>query len=257
MEVSDFSIHNGRKRRHNPLLPSSIRGLIVGKSNCGKTVLLLNLLLKHNWLDYNNLLVFGNSLHQKEYQIIKAGYESMLSKMQIYNIFQNQDMLGNAVSPIEAIERYDGVKDGGISAEFFENCELIPDPKSLDPKLKNLLILDDCYLGKQSKAKAFYTRGRHNNCDTLYIAQNYFSLPRNSIRENSNLIMLFPQNAKSTRHIYDDHGSTDMSYEEFKAFCGNVWEKKHNFITIDLTSSPLNGKYRRNLDIFYIPNSVN
>ena len=33
------------KRANSPLLPSNIRSLIVGKSNCGKTTLLLNLLL--------------------------------------------------------------------------------------------------------------------------------------------------------------------------------------------------------------------
>ncbi len=58
-------------------------------------------------------------------------------------------------------------------------------------------ILDDCFRGKQSKAAAYYTRGRHNNCDTLYISQNYFGLPRQSVRENSNFIILFPQNTKS------------------------------------------------------------
>ena len=51
------------------------------------------------------------------------------------------------------------MEDGGITAEFFENCDLIPDPKLLDSKLKNLPILDDCYLGKQSKSQAYYTRG--------------------------------------------------------------------------------------------------
>ena len=34
------------KRFNNPLLPRSIRGIIVGKSGCGKTTLLLNLLLR-------------------------------------------------------------------------------------------------------------------------------------------------------------------------------------------------------------------
>ena len=43
------------KRGNNPLLPKSIRGLIIGKSNCGKTNLLMNLLLQHGWLDYNHL----------------------------------------------------------------------------------------------------------------------------------------------------------------------------------------------------------
>lgn len=249
MDVSNFSLQTKKTRHNNPLLPSSVRGLIVGRSNCGKTVLLLNLLLRDDWLDYNNLLVFGNSLHQLEYQIIKKGFENQLGKGQILNIFENQDKI---TSPIDAIEEYNGIKDGGITAEFYENCELIPDPKTLDPKLKNLLILDDCYLGKQGKAQTYYTRGRHSNCDCFYISQNYFALPRNSIRENSNLIILFPQNSKSISHIYRDH-CTDIPFDEFKNFCDIVWSEKYNFVTIDLTSSRLNGKYRKNLETFYFP----
>ena len=71
MNVQNFSIKKSNARQNNSLLPSSLRGLIVGRSNCGKTILLLNLLLRKDWLDYNNLLIFGNSLHQEEYQILK------------------------------------------------------------------------------------------------------------------------------------------------------------------------------------------
>ena len=60
-------------RNNNPLLPRNIRGLIVGKSNCGKTTLLLNLLLQPDWVDYNHLYVFGRSLHQQEYKILRKG----------------------------------------------------------------------------------------------------------------------------------------------------------------------------------------
>ena len=63
------------KRNNNPLLPNNIRGLIIGKSNCGKTTLLLNLLLQQSWLDYNHLYVFGNTLHQQEYRIMKKGFD--------------------------------------------------------------------------------------------------------------------------------------------------------------------------------------
>ena len=38
---------------NNPLLPRNIRELIIGKSNCGKTTLVLYLL--PGWLDYDHL----------------------------------------------------------------------------------------------------------------------------------------------------------------------------------------------------------
>ena len=54
MEIKDLSWNESiTKRFNNPLLPRSIRGIIVGKSGCGKTTLLLNLLLRPGWLDYD------------------------------------------------------------------------------------------------------------------------------------------------------------------------------------------------------------
>ena len=255
MNIKDYSWKENIKRReNNPLLPTNIRGLIVGKSNCGKTTLLLNLLLE-SWLDYNRLYVYGKSLHQLEYRVLREGFEHGFSKRQIANLFAQQEMLKDFdITPLQVIREYTGIKKGGVKATFIEDsCQQIPDPKELDPNDKNLLILDDCFLGKQNKAESYYTRGRHNNCDTLYITQNYFRLPRQTIRENSNFIILFPQDAKNLNHIHADHCS-DITIEEFKEFCKKVWtEKKFNFVTLDLTSGRLNGKYRKNLDCFYLP----
>ena len=247
---------NDVSRTNNPLLPSNIRGLIIGKSNCGKTTLLLNLLLEPGWLDYNHLYVFGKSLHQQEYQILKKGYEKGLNKEQVANIFLHQNTLAKAnLSPLEAIDQYSGVLGTVdiVKTDFYNDCSLIPDPNKLNVEEKNLLILDDCFLGKQNKAEAYYTHGRHNNCDTFYIAQNYFRLPRHSIRENANIIILFPQDTKNLVHIHADHCGDDMTLDEFKKFCRKVWETRHNFVTIDLTSEKLQGKYRKNLDCFYLP----
>ena len=171
---SQFAQRNKTTSRNNsPNLPTSIRGLIIGKSNCGKTTLLLNLLLQPGWLDYNHLYVFGKSLHQREYQILKDGFEKGLSKTQISNIFKNQEGFSD---PIQLIEAYSGPATWDIKAQFYDDCKLVPDPTTLNEEEKNLLVLDDCLLEKQNKAEAFYTRGRHNNCDSFYIAQNYFLL---------------------------------------------------------------------------------
>ena len=83
--------------------------------------------------------------------------------------------------------------------------------------------------------------------------KNYFRLPRQTIRENSNFIILSPQDAKNLTHIHADHCTNDISLLEFKRFCHGVWSKEHNFVTIDLTSTPTNGKYRQNFNRLYFP----
>ena len=233
------------KRNNSPLLPHNIRGLVIGKSGCGKTTVIFNMLLQPDWLDYNHLYVFGESLHQTEYKVLKKGFEDELTKSQISNVFTHQ-------IPPEELDHYSGVRSGTIKADFYDDCSAIPDPSDLDPSQKNLLLLDDCFLGKQNKAEAYYTRGRHNNRDTLYIAQNYFRLPRHTIRENSNFIILFRQEDKNLAHIHADHCADDMTLQEFKQR-NNVWKHDHKFVTIDLTSPLLNGKYRENFSRFYFP----
>ena len=151
--------------------------------------------------------------------------------------------MGN-ISPLTAIENFSGVRNGKIRADFYDDCQDIPDPSALDPTQKNLLLLDECFLRKQNKADAYYTRGgRHNNCDTIYIAHIYFRLPRHTIRENSNFIILFPQDGKNLTHIHVDHCASDISLAESKQFSHGVWSEKLNLITIDLTSTPMDGKF--------------
>lgn len=255
---SDYTIDSDNTRQNNPLLCSTIRMLLVGKSNCGKTTVLFNLLLQPGWIDYTDLYVFGNSLHQQVYKILKKGYESGLSKEQISNLFANQLVLKkNKLTPLSAIDEYikqHGIQRIKIKTHFYSSADSIPDPAQLNETDKNLLILDDCFLGPQNKAEAYYTRGRHNNCDVIYITQNYFRLPRHTIRENANFIILFPQDVKNLNHIYSDHCSFDMDLDEFKEFCHRVWDEgTHNFVTIDLSSTKSNGRYRKNFSEFYFP----
>ena len=92
MEIKDLSWNEvTAKRFNNPLLSRSIRGIIVGKSGCGKMTLLLNLLLRPGWLDYDNLCVFGKSLFQPEYRILKKAFEENLPKEYILRLFNMRD----------------------------------------------------------------------------------------------------------------------------------------------------------------------
>lgn len=257
MDIKDLSWNEMLcKRSNNPLLPKSIRGVIVGKSGCGKTTLLLNLLLRPGWLDYNKLTVFGKSLFQPEYRILRKAFEEKLPKEKIIRLFEIKDDIMRAdVSPAQCIEQYasDIREKSDLDCKFFESADDVPDPRELCSKDKNLMIFDDLLLEKQNKCEAYYVRGRHSNVDCFYLSQNYFKLPRQTIRENANFICLFPQDLKNINHIYSDHVSNDMSKEDFQELCKKAWQKHFGFLVIDLTSKKLNGKYRINLDTFYFP----
>ena len=43
--------------------------------------------------------MFGKSLHQQEYQILKKGYEDGQTKQQVANIFLNQEVLTKVQLP--------------------------------------------------------------------------------------------------------------------------------------------------------------
>ena len=252
MEIEDLSIVKENQRNNHWLLPKSIRGLIIGKSGCGKTTLLLNLLLKNGWLDYDTLYCFGKSLHQPEYQIIKKGFDNNFTKKMIFKLIKYYR--NNSVKDISNIITKLGETlklKPNIKTKFFTDSSEIPDPSELNSKNKNLLIFDDIMLEKQNKIEDYYTRGRHNNVDCFYVAQNYFKLPRQTIRENTNLIILFKQDGKNLNNIHQDH-CTDISLKEFTEFCNKCWAIRHGFAIIDLNCDNDFGKYKRCFDEFYI-----
>ena len=145
MEVKDLSWSEDSSKRFNSLLlPRSIRGLIIGKSQCGKTTLLLNLLLRPGWLDYDNLQVFGRSLFQPEYKILKKSFEEKLPKEAIIRLFDNRDEIVKLnVSPTAVVEEMakNIEKKSDIDCTFFETSDDVPDPRKMYRDKKNLIIL--------------------------------------------------------------------------------------------------------------------
>ena len=227
MEVKNLAWNeNLSKRCNHSLIPQGIRGLIIGKSECGKT-LLLNLLLRPSWLDYNNINIFSKSLFQPEYHILKKAFEEKLPKEVIIRLFENQNEITDLrISLISVVEEMSTeIRDkSDVECNFYQSAEDVSDARELSSEKKNVIVFDDLLLEKQNTCESYYVRGRHSNVDCFYLAQNYFKLPRQTIRENANFICLFPQDLKNFNHIFDDHVGSDMTKEEFRQICKAAWK---------------------------------
>ena len=117
---------------------------------------------------------------------------------------------------------------------FYPSAEYVPDPRVLSSE-KKILIVFDLLLEEQNTCESYYVRGRHSNVD-CYLAQDYFKLPCQIVRENANFICVFPQDLKNLIHIFEDHVGSDMTKNEFRQLCKAAWEKQHGFVIIDLSS---------------------
>ena len=65
------------------------------------------------------------------------------------------------------------------------------------------MIFDDVMLQKQEPIEKYFTMGRHGGADCFYPTQNYFRIPKQAIRDNANLLILFNQDSKILRAIDD------------------------------------------------------
>ena len=127
-----------------------------------------------------------------------------------------------------------------VECNFYQSAEDVSYPRDLSSTKKNLMVFDDLKLEKQNTCESYYVRGRHSNVDCFYLAQNYFKLSRQTIRENANFICLFPRDLKNLNHIFEDHVGSDMIKEEFRQLCKVVWEKQQGFVFIDLSYTTVN-----------------
>ena len=243
MEVSNvFSINSTKSKKHSPLLPSSLRLLLCGACGAGKTNLLFNMLLNDAWLDFESLIIVGQSLFQPEYILLRECLEAGLTKKESRECFAAKKMI------------FVGKREQKIKFAFYSSEHQLPNPEDLD-KGKNLLVFDDCLMCNQNTIMKYFVQGRHKGCDMIYLTQSYFSLDRRLIRNNSNFIIFFSQPLKSVSHLHRDFCS-EIPFEEFNELCKHIWKKDHSFLCVDLTSSITDGKFRENFEKFYFPKQL-
>lgn len=203
---------------HGPLFPSSIRGLIVGKSGCGKTNLIISLLHHPNGLRYENIYIVSKSLFQTKYEKLKKVFD-MVPEVGFYT---------------------------------FTSCNDLDNPENC--KRNSIVIFDDISATNEGneKLRKFFSMSRHKGISCFLLCQSYSRISKALIRDNANFIIIFKQDNLNSKHIYDDHLSTDLDFKTFQNICKHAWSKQYGFFVIDTEKSIYKGKLRSSFHHFII-----
>lgn len=203
-----------RTKKHGNLLPNTIRCIVCGPSNCGKTNVILSLLSDSNGLKFENIYIYSKSLNQPKYKFLE-----------------------------ECVSRVKGMG-------YFPYADNVDIVKPQNAKSNSIFLFDDIACDKQDCIREYFSMGRHNCVDCFYLCQTYARIPKHLIRDNVNLIIIFKQDDMNLNHIYRDHVNTDMTFSNFQEFCSDCWRDKYGFAVIDKDSDIVNGRYRKGFHNF-------
>lgn len=201
-------------RRHSELLPSSIRALIIGPSNSGKTNVMMSLLYEPNGLKFENVYVWSKSLFQPKYRLL----EEILKLVPHVKYFP-----------------------------YSENTSIVEPSKA---RRNSIFIFDDVICEHQKQIQAYFSMGRHSCVDSFYLAQSYAKVPKHLIRDNANLLVVFKQDVMNLKHIYEDHVSPDMTLNNFTSLCAECWRDNYGFVVINKDCDLNSGRYRKGFDTY-------
>ena len=234
------------------LYPSHpVRCIITGPSECGKSVFLTNLLL--NIInEYVKIYIYSPSLHQNLYQKIIKCFTNYIPIHIIPNILNEEDI--DIV--IEEIVNNKDFQKSDTEIETFHNIEELKFPQEFNDG--GIIILDDLNEKEMNdpRVQAKFKRSRHNNLSIFTISQDYYELPKRTIRANGNIYHTFkPNNFRGVINIYQDKSTMDMSLKEFKLLTSTCWNEKYQPLTIDMTKDKYTGRYRLGLNSIFVPDS--
>ena len=231
--------------------PHPCRVIITGPSNTGKSVFLTNLIL--NIInEYDKIYIYSPSLHQDCYQKLIKCFSNNIPIHIIPNILNEEDI--DIV--IEEIVNNKDFQKSDTEIETFESIEDLKFPQ--DYENNSIIILDDLNEKEinNDKIQAMFKRGRHNILFIFIISQDYYELPKKTIRADGNIFHLFKtNNYLDVRNIYQDKASMDMTLDEFKSLISICWNEKYHPLTIDMTKDKYTGRYRLGLNSIFVPNT--
>ena len=141
MQVVDYSKKYELPKQygnHAEIFPKNIFCVIAGATGCGKTNLMVNLLLQEQKINYSDVYIYSPTIHQPAYVYLKDTFESM--------------------EKIIKIKTKPSVKIAHFYDPTDEETSLI-DPIKLDKNQNHVMVFDDVMLEDQNDDKKVFLLG--------------------------------------------------------------------------------------------------
>ena len=228
------------------------RVIITGPSNVGKTYFLTNIIL--NIInEYDKIYIYSPSIYQDLYQRLIKCFNNYIPIHIIPNILNEKDL--DLV--IEEIVNNKDFEKSNTEIGTYDNIEDLKYPQEYEHN--SIIILDDLNQKEMDdpKVQAMFKRSRHNNLSIFIISQDYYELSKKTIRCNGNIYHIFkPNNFRDVQNLYQDKASMDMILNEFKLLTSTCWNKNYQPLTIDMTKTAYDGRYRLGLKSIFVPDTT-
>ena len=223
----------------NVYLNHPFRCIITGPSEWGKSVFLRNLIL--NFInEYDKINIYSPSIHHDLYQKLIKCFSKYIPFNRFPNFLNEEDI-------DVVIEEIGNNKDFERSDTEIETTESIEGIKYLQEYENNSnIILDDLNEKdiNNEKIQAMFKRWRHNNFSIFIISQDYYKLPKRTIRAIFKIYHKSkPNNFLDVRNNYQHKASMDMSFD-LKYLNSTCWNENYQPLTIDMTKDRYQSRYR-------------
>ena len=221
-----------------------VRCIKTGPSECGKSVFLTNLILNIS-NENDKIYIYSPSLHQYIYQKLNKCFNFYIPTHIIPNILNEEDIdvVNDEIVNIKDFPKSD------TEIETFDNLDELKFPQDYE---KNSIFIPDDLNEKEinnDKIQAMFKRGRHNIIYFFIISQEYYELPKRTIRANGNIYHNFkPNRFRDVQNLYQDKASMDMNPNKFKKLTSTYWNTNYQPLTIDMTKDRYQGRYRLGLN---------
>jgi hypothetical protein len=214
-----------------PSIPNRIA--ILAQSNSGKTVLIINMLLKVYLKKYDDIYIISHSIN------IDPAWKALKDKIPEANL----------------MEEYSDDATRKIVERHLKIRELQKQNKKR--RLGQLLIiLDDiidnheiAYAKLDSILTTLFVRGRHSGISVWFSSQKYKTAIPRIIRLNCSHYIIFRLSQKSERDAILDEFSGLLSSETLHTIYDIATSEKYSFLYIDRTQHDLNQIFHKKFDI--------